>query len=148
MRRTRGALKMRRIWVLVVCLSFPSFAAAQDSLQKRDEQTDAQAKKIISELYSAVQHHNSGNAVDSIGKVAGLTYDVHMSDCENQWVVLYHKPDDADYTYGFVYIDPQAGFTLHYVGRFTIDTNGNFQVEPNPIPPDKASLKIRLDQNG
>jgi tetratricopeptide (TPR) repeat protein len=70
-----------------------------------------------------------------------------MSDCENRWVVLYHSQNDADYTYGFVYIDPQAGFTLHYVGRFTIDTTGNFRVAPNPIPPDEASLKIRLEQN-
>ncbi len=60
---------MRRVWVLMVCLSFSSFAAAQDSSQKSDAQTDAQAKQIISELYSAVQHNNVGDAVDSIGKV-------------------------------------------------------------------------------
>jgi tetratricopeptide (TPR) repeat protein len=71
-----------------------------------------------------------------------------MSDCENHWVALYHKPEDADYIYGFVYVDPQAGFTVHYSGRFTIDAAGNYHVAPNPLPPDKASLKIRLDQNG
>jgi len=138
---------MRRAWIPLVCLAFLCFAAAQDSSQKRDPKTDALAKQVSSELLSAVQH--AGNiADDPVGKVAGLSYDVHMSDCENRWVALYHKPDDADYTYGFVYIDPQAGFTLHYFGRFTIDASGNFHVAPNPLPPDKFSLKIRLDGNG
>lgn len=77
-----------------------------------------------------------------------LNYNVHMSDCENHWVALYHKPDDSDYTYGFVYIDPQAGFTVQYGGRFTINANGKYDLAPNPLPPDKMSLKIRLDQNG
>ena len=140
---------MRQAWITVVCLTFLCFAAAQDSSQKRDPQTDALAKQISSELLSAVQHSNAGNiADDPVGKVAGLIYDVHMSDCENRWVALYHKPEEADYTYGFVYIDPQAGFTLHYFGRFTIDAGGNFHVAPNPLPPDKFSLKIRLDGNG
>lgn len=140
---------MRRAWITVVCLTFLCFAAAQDSSQKRDPQTDALAKQISSELLSAVQHSNAGNiADDPVGKVAGLSYDVHMSDCENRWVALYHKPEEADYTYGFVYIDPQAGFTLHFGGRFTIDADGKYRPAPNPIPPDKMTLKIRLEQNG
>jgi tetratricopeptide (TPR) repeat protein len=71
-----------------------------------------------------------------------------MSDCENRWVALYQKPQDSDYTYGFVYIDPQAGFTLHVGGRFTIDADGRYRSVPNAIPPDKMTLKIRLEQNG
>ncbi len=71
-----------------------------------------------------------------------------MSDCENRWVAVYHKAEDPDYTYGFVYIDPQAGFTLHYVGRFTIDADAKYHVAPNPLPPGNYSLKIRLEQNG
>src|SRR3954467_7361887 len=141
---------MRRVWIVAVCLTFSSFAAAQDSSQKRDNvQTDALAKQISSALLSAVQHSNIGDiADDPVGKVAGLAYDVHMSDCENRWVALYHKPEDADYTYGFVYIDPQAGFTLHFFGRFTVDPDGNYHAATNPFPADKYSLKIRLDQNG
>jgi tetratricopeptide (TPR) repeat protein len=83
-----------------------------------------------------------------MAKVAGLIYDVHMSDCENRWVALYHKPEDADYTYGFVYIDPQAGFTVHYFGHFTIDAAGKYHAATDPLAQDKISLKIRLDQNG
>lgn len=112
-------------------------------------QADALAIQTSAELRNAVQYGDIGK-VDSnpTWKAAGLSYDVHMSDCENRWVALYHKPEDRDYTYGFVYIDPEAGFTLHFFGRFTIDVNGNYLVAPNPLPPDKYSLKIRLDQNG
>jgi tetratricopeptide (TPR) repeat protein len=77
-----------------------------------------------------------------------LSYDVHMSDCENHWVALYHKPEDSDYTYGFVYIDPQAGFTVQYGGRFTIDADGKYRLAPDPLSRDKINLKIRLDRNG
>ena len=87
-------------------------------------------------------------AAEDLPKSSKLSYDVHMSDCENRWVALYHKPEDSDYTYGFVYIDPEAGFTVQYGGRFTIDANGTFRPAPDPIPGDKMNLKIRLDQNG
>jgi tetratricopeptide (TPR) repeat protein len=87
-------------------------------------------------------------AADNPPKAATLEYSLHMSDCENRWVALYHKPGDTDYRYGFVYIDPQAGFTLHLAGRFTIDQDGKYRAAPNPLPPDKIQVKIRLDGNG
>jgi tetratricopeptide (TPR) repeat protein len=87
-------------------------------------------------------------AADDPPKSPTLRYDLHMSDCENRWIALYHMPQDSDYTYGFVYIDPEAGFTVQYGGRFTIDADGKYRLAPNPIPPDKMNLKIRLDQNG
>src|SRR5271165_2181643 len=87
-------------------------------------------------------------AADSLPQSASLSYNLHMSDCENRWVALYHKLGDSDYTYGFVYIDPQAGFTFHFAGRFTVDSDGKYHLAPNPIPPNEAVLKIRLDQNG
>ena len=87
-------------------------------------------------------------AADDRPKSPTLSYDLHMSDCENRWVALYHKPEDNDYTYGFVYIDPQAGFTVQYGGSFTVDAEGKYHLAPDPIPTDKMNLKIRLDQNG
>jgi hypothetical protein len=115
----------------------------------RNTQGDAQATQISSELRAAVQDTTVQQIPDDpMEKAAGLTYDVHMSDCEDRWVVLYHKHNDPDYSYGFVYIDPQAGFTFHFFGRFTIDASGSYHSAPNPLPPDKYSLKIRLDQNG
>ena len=132
------------------CLPAATGQANDPAEQKRaTAQADALAMQISSELRSAVQDSNIGNVGSNpMWKAAGLTYDVHMSDCEDRWVALYHKPEDHDYTYGFVYIDPQAGFTLHFFGRFTIDVDGNYHAAPNPLPPDKYSLKIRLDQNG
>jgi tetratricopeptide (TPR) repeat protein len=106
-------------------------------------------EQIAPDLNNAVKNGNVGSvANDQTETAAGLSYSVHMSDCEDRWVALYHKPEDRDYTYGFVYIDPEAGFTLHYVGHFTIDSDHNYHEAPNPIPPDKLSLKIRLEQNG
>src|ERR1700733_9631923 len=123
----------------VVCVVSAQTANKPVAEQKRpNEQTDAVAMQISSELLKAVQVSNIENVNSSpLWKAAGLTYDVHMSDCEDRWVVLYHRPEDSDYTYGFVYIDPQAGFTLHFGGRFTIDADGKYRSAPNPIPPDK-----------
>jgi tetratricopeptide (TPR) repeat protein len=138
------------LMLAVVCLASAQTVNKPVAEQKRvNAQADALATQISSELLTAVQDGNVDNAGSNpMWKAAGLTYDVHMSDCEDRWVVLYHKPADHDYTYGFVYIDPQAGFTLHFFGRFTIDTDGNYHAAPNPLPPDKYGLKIRLDQNG
>lgn len=79
---------------------------------------------------------------------ASLSYNVHMSDCENRWVALYHEPGDSAYTYGFVYIDPRAGFTLHVGGSFTIGTDGKYRPAPNPLVSDTYGVKFRLEQNG
>lgn len=103
---------------------------------------------ICSVLAVAAVRVTGSYAADDPPKSAALTYDLHMSDCENRWVALYRKPEDTDYTYGFVYIDPQAGFTVQYGGRFTIDADGKYHLAPDPISGDKMNLKIRLDQNG
>ncbi len=146
-------MKAKPAVALLTILGFLHAAVAQAESEgdkkKADSPTNAVAMQLSSELSSAVQQTNVGNVgSDPVSKTAGLSYDVHMSDCEDRWVVLFHKPDDHDYTYGFVYIDPQAGFTMHYFGRFVIDGDGNYHAAPNPLPPNKYSLKIRLDQNG
>jgi tetratricopeptide (TPR) repeat protein len=135
------------------CASLKSGGEIQECRAREQKstngQTDALAVQMASELRNEVQNGDIGTVtIDPIATAAGLRYDVHMSDCEDRWVALYHRPDDRDYTYGFVYIDPKAGFTLHYVGHFNVDSDHNYREAPNPLPPDKASLKIRLDQNG
>ena len=87
-------------------------------------------------------------ATENRPQSAALNYNLHMSDCENRWVALYHKPDDSNYTYGFVYIDPQAGFTLHIAGSFTIDSKGIYHPAPNPLASNQYAVKIRLEGNG
>lgn len=81
-------------------------------------------------------------------KAQPLDYSFHMSDCENRWVALHRDAGEPNYTYGFVYIDPDAGFTLHYGGEFSIDAEGKFHPEKSAISPDKMTLKIRLAGNG
>jgi tetratricopeptide (TPR) repeat protein len=135
------------------CASLKSDREVQECHAKEqgsaNGQADASAIQTVRVLSNKVQNGDIGTvANDPKGVAAGLSYNVHMSDCENRWVALYHKPEDRDYTYGFVYIDPDAGFTLHYVGDFTIDSEHNYHAAPNPIPTDKVSFKIRLDQDG
>ena len=53
---------MRRVWILVVCLTVSSFAAAEDLSQTGvNTQTAAVAKQISSELLDAVQNSNEGH---------------------------------------------------------------------------------------
>lgn len=77
----------------------------------------------------------------------GLNFELHMADCENRWVVLRHEPKDVDYQYGFVYVDPAAGFTVDIGGRFTIDVQGKYRKAPDPLEESRVHLKIRLSGN-
>jgi tetratricopeptide (TPR) repeat protein len=116
-----------RVVILLLCFLAPTGALAQQSPRSADSTIPATENRPPS---------------------SNLNYNVHMSDCENRWVALYHEPNDNDYTYGFVYIDPQAGFTLQLGGRFTIGSDGKYHIAPSPIPTDNAVFKIRLDGNG
>jgi len=110
-------------------------------------QVDAKTRQLVSQVYSAVQNGMAAPATgDQSDAAAALSYNFHMSDCENRWVALSHKPGDSDYTYGFVYIDPEAGFTLQFGGKFTIDAAGNFHAAPDPLDSQKINLKIRLEE--
>ena len=112
-------------------------------------QADALAVQEATRLSKAIQNGNVGTAVnDPTPTATALRYDVHMSDCENHWVALYHEPKDSGYMYGFVYIDPQAGFTLQHGGAFTVDGQGNYHEATDVLRRDKINLKIRLEQNG
>jgi hypothetical protein len=50
-----------------------------------------------------------------------------MVDCENHWVVLPKTPGEDSYGYGYVYLDPEAGFTLRWGGRFTLDAQEQYR---------------------
>src|SRR5665213_366319 len=139
-------------WVAILAIAgciYTATAQVNDDTEKQKE-TNAIAAQTASQIRNALQGAKLAAAAnDPKEAAASLSYDVHMSDCEDHWVALYRRPEDRDYTYGFVYIDPQAGFTLQYAGHFTIDDNGTFHEAPNALPPDKFNLKIRLQgQNG
>ena len=71
-----------------------------------------------------------------------LRFDKRFIDCENKWVAIFPKKGDTSITYGFVYIDPQAGLTFDYAGKFKVDSGKLFPVYK--VPQDSTSIKIRL----
>jgi len=136
--------------VALGCLPAAMGQAKDDPCLKMKSDSEIQqchaVAQIAPQLRSAAQIADAGVKADDS---AGLSYNVHMSDCEGRWVALYHKPEDGpQYTFGFVYIDPQAGFTLEFGGYFTIHGDGSFHAIPDPIHSNKAAFKIRLEQNG
>lgn len=135
------------------CLPSASGQAKDDRCASMKSDREVQechlAVQKASDLSAALQSGSDRAAAnDQEVTATGLRYDVHMSDCEDRWIALYRRPEDHEYTYGFVYIDPQAGFTFQYVGNFTIDGDRNFHEAPDSIPHEKLNLKIRLEQNG
>lgn len=67
-----------------------------------------------------------------------------LSDCENRWAVLPPKAGSDAFIFGFVYVDPQAGFTFHPGGTFKLDAEGRYVRVPDAID-GKVILKARID---
>src|SRR4030095_15638647 len=70
-----------------------------------------------------------------------LSFTLRMVDCENHWVALPKRPGEDAYGYGYVYLDPEVGFTLHVGGRFTIDAQDQYRTVSGP---DTKVLLVRL----
>jgi len=71
-----------------------------------------------------------------------LSFNKRFVESEDKWVAF--KPNkDSAYTYGFIYIDSQAGLTLDYGGTFKVTSTGKFL----PTKLDTTSVKIRLQAN-
>lgn len=71
-----------------------------------------------------------------------LTFNKRFVESEDKWVA-FDKGKDSFYTYGFIYIDEQAGLTLNYEGSFTISETGQFI----PKKLDSTNVKYRLQPN-
>lgn len=71
-----------------------------------------------------------------------LTFDKRIVESEDKWVAFKHDKDST-YSYGFIYIDAQAGLTFNYEGKFRIANDGKYV----PTKSDTANLKIRLQPN-
>ena len=76
-----------------------------------------------------------------------LKFDQPFTKCELKWVVLPPKANapNAQYGYGFIYVDIMAGYTLDVKGTFTVDNSRNY-VGDTTISQNK-SLKYRLAAN-
>ena len=72
-----------------------------------------------------------------------LKFDRRFVQSEDKWVAF--KPDSLNsYSFGFIYIDSQAGLTLDYAGKFKIDSNGKYIAEKWER---NSSMKYRLEPN-
>ena len=67
-----------------------------------------------------------------------LKFDKRFVESEDKWVALRGKPGES-YSYGFVYLDSQAGFTMQAGGSFTIDAQGKYITSPL-----EHNVKVRL----
>jgi tetratricopeptide (TPR) repeat protein len=72
-----------------------------------------------------------------------LKFDKRFVESEDKWVA-FDKGKDSIYTYGFIYIDEQAGLTLNFEGEFSITKEGVF-VPKKKL--DSTSVKLRLQPN-
>lgn len=71
----------------------------------------------------------------------GLNFDKRYVESEDKWVV-FKINEDSSYTYGFIYIDPEAGLTFNY--------EGNFKIVSGKYIPEKmkeTNIKMRLMPN-
>jgi tetratricopeptide (TPR) repeat protein len=75
-----------------------------------------------------------------------LKFDKRNVQCENKWIA-YQMNKDSIYSYGFIYIDYQAGLTLNYEGYFKIDKKGNFKKIESTEKRNVGFMKIRLEPN-
>lgn len=71
-----------------------------------------------------------------------LRFDKRNVDCEDRWV-SFPMNQDSTYTFGFIYIDSQAGLTFNYEGRFKVSNEGVFIRQKL----DTISFKVRLRPN-
>jgi len=72
-----------------------------------------------------------------------LKFNKRFVESEDKWVA-YRMNDDSTYTFGFIYIDPDAGLTSDIAGDFKIAPDGHyFRVKSW----DSTSLKVRLEAN-
>lgn len=71
-----------------------------------------------------------------------LKFNKRFVECEDKWVAFQMGKDSA-YSFGFIYIDSQAGLTLNYEGEFKITTDNIFI----PSRMDSINVKYRLEPN-
>lgn len=75
-----------------------------------------------------------------------LRFDKRNVQCEDKWIA-YQIDKDSAYTFGFIYIDSQAGLTLNYEGKFKIDKKGKFNRIESETKNEIGFMKVRLQPN-
>jgi tetratricopeptide (TPR) repeat protein len=75
-----------------------------------------------------------------------LKFDKRNVQCEDKWIA-YQMDKDSTYTFGFIYVDSQAGLTLNYEGKFKIDNTGKFNRLESETDDEIGFMKVRLQPN-
>lgn len=73
-----------------------------------------------------------------------LSFNKKYFECEDKWVVFPKEDKDSTYTFGFIYLDEQAGFTFNLESEFKITEEGEFIGYPKDTT---SSFKYRLEPN-
>lgn len=72
-----------------------------------------------------------------------LKFDKKNVQCEDKWIA-HQMEKDSTHIYGFIYIDPTAGLTFSYEGKFKINSSGKFIKQPSSFEKE-TSMKVRLE---
>ena len=77
-----------------------------------------------------------------IGAQTNLSFDKRFVECEDHWVA-FKMNEDSSYTYGFIYIDEDAGLTFNREGNFKFGEDNALSVEKVK----GSNIKARLQAN-
>jgi len=72
-----------------------------------------------------------------------FSFTTRASDHENRWIALRPQKGEEAYPFGFVYIDPEAGFTFNLEGKLARDAEGKYTRVPIGIE-GKGRVMVRL----
>jgi len=73
-----------------------------------------------------------------------LKFDKKYYECEDKWVAFPKSETDSTYSFGFIYLDEQAGFTLNLESQFTVEPSGKLKGFPKDTT---SNIKLRLEPN-
>lgn len=75
-----------------------------------------------------------------------LKFDKRNIQCEDKWIA-YQMDKDSTYTFGFIYIDFNAGLTFNYEGKFKIEKDGTYHKLKSEVENEVGFIKSRLYPN-
>jgi tetratricopeptide (TPR) repeat protein len=71
-----------------------------------------------------------------------LSFNKRFVECEDKWVAFKMDKDSTN-SYGFIYIDEEAGLTFNLEGDFKLKSDNTYQIVKNK----ETNIKVRLEPN-
>lgn len=72
------------------------------------------------------------------------SFSTRASDHENEWIVLPPAEGEGEQYFGYVYVDPQAGFTFRLEGKLALNAEGRYVRAPMETD-GRVDFLVRLD---